>query len=396
MLAMAAVTYLMSAAAQAVVKGVFSAGRSPDDDRTWWENILNKVAYNFIGEVNPLGLIPGYSDLIDLIMKGEISDDAMSVIGKFKTITQSMTGILTGKSKKGLYRDFENSAAQLAQLFTNVPAKNLMRDARAMYNLFANPSAYNTSRATSAAVLKWQVIDTLNTSDMLGAINSQLGDAGYKTTNDAYYDRIYKAQKAGDTAAAEEMSEYLLKAKLKGSNPEQTLRNEINSRAKQDENATAEEKIAILQDNGAAKMGSYILDQYAGGQMDRAAAEKLYKEQNPNKSADDIWFAFDRKDYEMETGKKTESDKYYRLYDAIDQNKSEAITGAVKTMTSHGMKAKNIKSQITGKYKADYLALKDGSKEKVAMKDALVKAYKAVGLTADEASELISGWKKDK
>jgi hypothetical protein len=96
------------------------------------ENVMYRFAFNFMNEINPMGLIPGYSDLIETLKNGELQDDAMSVVGKIMSAVKTSINAVSGQSKSGWYRDVEDSVGQLAQLFTNVPAKNMMRDARAI------------------------------------------------------------------------------------------------------------------------------------------------------------------------------------------------------------------------------------------------------------------------
>ena len=86
------------------------------------------------------------------------------------------------------------------------------------------------------------------------------------------------------------------------------------------------------------------------------------------------------------------SGNYYRLYDAIEANKSDQIKKAVEIMTKHGMEQKNIKKQIGTKYKQQYLEATGN--EKIRLKNALIMAYKAVGVSETDANKIINGWKQ--
>jgi len=481
-MAKAGATFLLSAVAQAAVKAFMGAGRSPDEKKTFWENVLNKFGYNIISEANPVSMIPGYSDVIEILKEGELKDDAMGVLGKFKSIIDTTQKALKGEGK-GVYRDIEDSAGQLAQLFTNVPVKNLMRDARAMYNWF-KPGTY-AERETSPAVLKYQAADTLaNADNLLGVINGWLGAAGYEQKNAAYYQRIYEAKKAGDTAAAEEMTEYLKLAKLKGEDPDKTINSAVAGLAKKDDSISAKEKVDFLMKEGASNIPSWIVEQYQEGKITEAEAKKLYKQADPKKTDDEIYFAFDRADYKAETGDKDASGKYYRLYaaidsgnakdladakkqlkthntkedeinsqiqsyilkqykegeknkaqteallkkyrpdldendrywifdridyknktgedasgyyyrlkDAINGNKATEIQSAVKQLIDHGVEKKNVKSKLSD-WKSEYLEA--DSRERIRIRDAITKAHKALGYTAEDADKTINGWTKQK
>ena len=62
------------------------------------------------------------------------------------------------------------------------------------------------------------------------------------------------------------------------------------------------------------------------------------------------------------------------------------------TMKSHGVEVQSIKSTITSTWKEKYLAANLTGKNKI--RDAIQKAYKAMGLTAEDANKIIDGWKK--
>ena len=99
-------------------------------------------------------------------------------------------------------------------------------------------------------------------------------------------------------------------------------------------------------------------------------------------------------DYQKKTGKNPGSGKYYRLYDAIEANRSADISAAVGNMLKYGLKKENIKKQLTTKYKDAYLAA--DSAGKVKLKNALELAYKALGYTTTEADKTINSWGKTK
>ena len=307
-LAKAGATFVLSAMLQALVKGLMGSGRTPDEKKTWLENFLYKWYSSFIGEISPLGLIPGYSDLIEVLKTGELNDDAMGVLGKITTIWNTSRDTVTGKQAFG-YRTVEDTAGQLAQLFTNIPAKNMMRDMRAMWNwVSGEPYA---KRETSGAVLRKQTEAAgLNADNLIGTINTWLGDAGYKTTNKAYYQRMYDAQKRGDDQEAAEIREYLKLAK---------------------------------------------------GVEDKTITSGM-------------------------------SSLYYKdLWTAMDNNKADEIGSVIKRLTDEGRQVKDIKTAITKQYKDKYLAADSAGKTRI--RDAIQKAYRKMGLTAEDANKVINGWK---
>ena len=382
--------FLVSAVMQAAVKGLMGSGRTPDKKKTWTENFLNKLQYNLMNEANPVSLIPGYSDLIEVLKTGELKDDAMGAIGKLFSIVDTTRKAMQGNGK-GAYRDLEDTVGQFAQLFTNIPTKNLMRDARAIYNWIAG-SEY-AQRETSDAVLRYQKEANWFTGDnMLGVLNAWLGEAGFKTTNASYYSRIYQAQKNGNAGEVAGLKEYLSLGK--GASDD-AIKAGIKAAAKKDTSMTEAERDAWMIDNDL--MGennvSTITTQYKEGKITRAEAEKLYRKLNSSLTDNDLWWKLDRIDYQMETGADSVSGYSYRLKDAIQSNKAEEIRKVIKAMLDHGRTQKQIKDALSD-WKSEYLAA--DNKGRTAIRDAIQKAYKAIGLTAADADKTINGWTKEK
>lgn len=396
----AVATFLLSAAAQAGAKAFFGAGRTPDKKKNREENFYNKFLYNLLSEANPFGLIPGYRQIIETLTNGEFKDDTMGMIAKAGEVLENIWKLATGEiGKKGLYRDLEDSIGQALQLMTKIPAKNIMRDFRAMVNWFSGGTAHGftgdtyAQRETSAAVLKYQLIDNLMSNDIMGLVNKKLDDAGYKTTNAAYYQRIVDAEKAGNQDAAEQMKEYLI-LKSDAADPEKAVNEAIRKLYKNDEDLSAEERLAKQKEYGLQAGGSFVTDEYKAGNLTRKDAERMYRAENPNASDKDVLKTFDKIDWEK-SGKDGEGyTNYTPLYEAIGNNRVEEIRAAVKHMTDNGYKAEDIKKQLTTKYKQAYLDAKGSEKTK--LMDALTKAYKAIGLSAEEALKIINGWKTKK
>lgn len=397
-LAKAAATFLLSAAAQAAAKALMSSGRSPDKRKTWEEQFLTKWASMFISEANPLGLIPGFSDIVEVLKNGELTDDAIGVLGKIQTIWQKSMNWISGKDTD-TYRSIEDTFGQVFQLFTNVPVKNLMRDGRAMYNFF-NPNTY-AKRETSGAVIRYGILDAIHTQDNLtGVINKymNLAGAGYFDTTSEYAKRIYEAQKRGDEQAAKDMTDYYVLAKSKAQDPEKNLSTALNSMAKKDKSLSAEEKIAALEENGYKSTGTFILDQLKKGEIDRKSAEELYRKERPDADEKKIAETLDGAEWTRDGKSLPEWQKEYTnytpLYAAMMNNKAEEIRDAVDRMTKLGYDAKAIRTDVNKKIKAQYLAA--DANGRIRLKDAMEKAYKALGFTAEDADKTISNWTKEK
>ncbi len=387
-LAKAGATFLVSAVMQAVVKGLLGSGRTPDRKKTWLENFLNKLQYNLMNEASPVSLIPGYSDLIEVLKTGELKDDAMSAIGKLFSIGDTIKKAAQGNGK-GWYRDIEDTAAQFAQLFTNIPAKNLMRDMRAVYNWISGTEY--ASRPTSGNVLKYQAEANLYSGDnLLGALNAWLGEAGFKTTAASYYGRIYNAMKNGDQGTAEGLKEYMSLAK---GTSDEAIKTGLKTAAKKDRSLTDAQRDSwmIKNDLMGKNNTSTITTQYKEGKISAAEARKLWKELEPSLTDNDLYWKQDWIDYQKQTGIDVSNSYTYRLKDAVASNKGDNIRKAVKDMLDHGRTQKQVKDALSD-WKSTYLA--GDQKARSAIRNALQIAYKALGLTAADADKTIEGWKK--
>ena len=384
-LAKALATFALSAAAQAAVKAIMSSGRSPDDKKTWYENFAYRFWTNLIQEADVANLVPGYNDLIMLLKNGKLDDDAMGAIGKIFTAFEKMTQVAS-PDKINDYRAWEDGPAQIIQLFSQLPAKNIMRDLRAMYNWFiGKPYA---QREDSAAVLKLQRDAAAMTADnLLGVIVAKLGEAGYKTTNKAYYGRMFDAMQRGDQEAADEIREYLQLAK---NVKDEAIESGLRSQAK--ENLAPAESSQWMIDNDLMDSTGTITTQYKKGDITADEAKKLYKAADPKLSDDDIWWKIDQADYYKETGE-TKTGYYYRLGPALETNRSEQINAVIKDLLKHGRTKEQVKTQINTELKQKYL--ESDSAGRVRIRDEMQKAYKAAGYTVDDANKQIEKWKKD-
>ena len=384
-LAKALATFALSAAAQAAVKAIMSSGRSPDDKKTWYENFEYRFWTNLIQEADVANLVPGYNDLIMLLKNGKLDDDAMGAIGKIFTAFEKMTQVAS-PDKINDYRAWEDGPAQIIQLFSQLPAKNIMRDLRAMYNWFiGKPYA---QREDSAAVLKLQRdAVAMNADNLLGVIVAKLGEAGYKTTNNAYYGRMFQAMQRGDQAEADQIREYLELAK---GVDDKKIESGLRSQAR--DNLAPAESSQWMIDNDLMDGTGTITTQYKEGDITADEARKLYKAADPELSDDDIWWKIDRADYQKETGE-TKTGYYYRLGPALETNRSEQINAVIKDLLKHGRTKEQVKTQINTELKQKYLEADNSGR--VRIRDEMQKAYKAAGYTVDDANKQIEKWKKD-
>ena len=122
-----------------------------------------------------------------------------------------------------------------------------------------------------------------------------LGRKGWETTNAAYYNRIYQADKKGQNEKVAALMEYLKKARGVSDN---TLNQNVRGLYKNDDRMSSEEKLAKQKEYGLKDSSTYIRDEYKAGRMDRKTAEKLYKEAHPKMTDKQIQNTFEKIDAE--------------------------------------------------------------------------------------------------
>lgn len=110
----------------------------------------------------------------------------------------------------------------------------------------------------------------------------------------------------------------------------------------------------------------------------------------------DVYYKFKEWDF-----KKTHPEESFSKYDAMNSAIKEVINGSdnrkpmmaeIEDLMKHGVEAKSLQSQLTKEYKPLYLELKSKGKAST-LKNVLIAAYMATGLSRDDAIKRIDNWK---
>lgn len=105
------------------------ATRDDDEDKSYSEKYIETLKKTLIDNINPLSLIPLVKDVISIVKGYSVERSDMAVI----TDLYNAFNNLDSKNRSA-YRKVEDFAGAIAAIF-GLPVKNIMRDARGMYNL---------------------------------------------------------------------------------------------------------------------------------------------------------------------------------------------------------------------------------------------------------------------
>lgn len=103
------------------------AARDDDDDKTYWEKYLTSFTSEMLEGMNPATYIPFIKDIVSIVQGYDVERSDMSVISDvWKAYQRLNSGNLS------TYRKVEDFVGGIAKFF-GLPVKNMMRDARAIY-----------------------------------------------------------------------------------------------------------------------------------------------------------------------------------------------------------------------------------------------------------------------
>jgi hypothetical protein len=332
-------SFLIACTVNALLKSLVTMGRRKDDDeRTIVEKYLGEVVENLGDDISPAGiisLVPIARDAVSIFQGYDVNRSDMDVVEQFHNAYKTV------QSDKKTLEDKLQAALGAAGSATGVPVKNIWRDVEGVLNLMRSAPIGETS----ARDIKYTVLDSL--------------PFGWDSSRAAYYSRIAEAAKKGDTAAAEELREYIQATE---GVQEKTATTGIKSAVK-----TGVQKGRYSEEDALGILTKYL------GLSDK-----------------DAYFAVD----EWKSGQENYS-RYNELAEAIGSG--ENIPAAVKKLTEHGVSKETISSELTKRYKQQYIDLYKTNRTAAAnLKAALLAALQAAGYKRDEKAKAIDAWLKEK
>ena len=171
-----------------ILVSIVYAARDDDEDETYAEKYLASLTAELVDGFNPLTYIPLVRDIWSVMQGYDIERTDMSMIGD---IWNSVEGLFS-TSKSG-FDKVSDLVGNIAAIF-GVPADNIMRDAKAIYNV--GELIYNKN-VNDLSTTKWGVRDAVmealkNVTPLWSKIESYTGNKRTK------YDELYEAMMSGD------------------------------------------------------------------------------------------------------------------------------------------------------------------------------------------------------
>lgn len=215
-----------------ILVSLVTAARDDDDDETYTEKYLESLTAELIDGFNPLTYVPLVKDIWSIMQGYDIERSDMSI---WSDLWQSVENLFS--DNKSGFEKTEGIVGSIASIF-GLPLKNLMRDARAMYNLAttllsgtpttragvgeAIGGAVKSSIPLYTRIEKWAGADESKSDKLYDAImdgdktHTERLKSGYKTES-AYLTALRTALRENDPRIAE-----AAKARINGNIAEYT------------------------------------------------------------------------------------------------------------------------------------------------------------------------------
>ena len=324
---------LTSNIAAAAMAALIQAWNDDDDKRSAQTKYMDKFLENALDNNNPLSMLPVVSDVWSMFQGYDVQRADMSLISEmYKAIQRFQSDSYSP------YRKMEELLGTTAKFF-GLPVKNLLRDGRRAYNLFASsfesPSSYELSTA-----LPW---------------------ADDKATE--HYEELFLAMHNGDTKREEEIRGYLTDVK---------------------------DKQTDAQNEGVRDR---LKERFLGGSMDEATAKAWLK----THMGYDNRKAFETVDRWRETQENKGNEEwsysiYNDFYDAVESGKN--LNKEIKQLLDLGIEAKTLADNITTEFKPLLLELLATGKmtQAAALQAKILDAYVALGYDREKKLKDVKKW----
>ena len=351
----------------AALKSIITATRDDDDEKTNLEKYLAQVVGNFLGDMNPMTLVPFLRDIYSLFTGYDVGRSDMTMFGNLiDAIKKCTSGDNVTFDKK-----ITSLAGALGDFF-GIPAKNIIRD---VYSLKTAVRDIRAPEKTTEKGIKFaiqaEIFPSLKNLNLLDEASRQekLYEAWLDKDAETYK-RIAKGYKSG-TAIKNALTNEIKKDYLDG-----TITAE-----------KAEELLSPLVDE--KNKGYYKIREWDDGEeadeeedkknegfyeLDTAKVEKKAKEKK--KKASNVLLTLQGKDTEIEDNEETDEPyaKFTYLEEAIKQSDASAFKKEAADLRKHGISQETIETKTKAYLKNDKQVIAAGKRYAKGDVDALSKS----------------------
>ena len=135
-----------------ILVSIVYAGRDDDEDKTYIEKYIGTLTEELLDSFNPLTLIPFVKDIVSIVQGYDVERSDMAVITDLINAWNNLDN-----DNRSAYRKVEDFAGAIASLF-GLPVKNIMRDARGMYNTV---NSFINGEKTTGAGIKDSIVEAV-------------------------------------------------------------------------------------------------------------------------------------------------------------------------------------------------------------------------------------------
>lgn len=315
-----------SLALNAALVSIVYALRDDDEDKRYGEKWLENFRNNFFESLNPAIYIPFIRD-IDSMRKGfDIERTDMTLIGDLMNAIQGLGDDDVSALDKTL-----TVIGAVGDLL-GVPMKNIIRDTKGLVQTagFALDERKNPATSTGKYMATHAKAQNLTDGQQL-LLAIQRGD-------EKHFERV----------------------------------------ASRFEN----------QQKAESALQSAIAEQYKAGELTAEEAQELLNTYFDRDNEHEVYWILDKWDYAVENGTSEGYTKMGALFEAIEA--SGDIEAAMQRYLDHGSEMSDIRSQITSKYRKQYLEADDAARAEI--RDKITSAYLATGMDEDEVLAKFNDW----
>ena len=141
------------------------------------------------------------------------------------------------------------------------------------------------------------------------------------------------------------------------------------------------------QQKAESALQSAIRAKYVAGEMTAEEAEDLLTTNFDRDDEHEVYWILEEWDYAKENGNTEGYTKYGTFFEAIDSG--EDYTAEMDRLMAHGAEASEIRSQISRKYRKQYLADETAREE---IREKLLPVYEATGMYASDIEDKFNDW----